>query len=659
MADTTAVFGPGEAEDIAEDPKKRCVGVGVDVVLRIIDGDRIHAVSLDSRGFAPPCRIEARAGLGADCTERGAARQRQARACRRILSRFSALQAAARRNGAQGGVHGEKHGRDLGHGIRPVGREAEHAVGDGAGDSVGDERLVEREERHAGRRVDAQNAGAALGVLGTKALKTSGDEPLLERVEVGIDMSVNGRDAELLNEPERGAEGGEACGAQVSGLEKIGLFSDGPVVAQVTWAVEKKIQAVLVAHPARDGRAERGEPVGANINKSRAFDAHQPFMAAAREVIDAGRGHVERDGAAGLDSVDEDFSAVAMAEGRHFLERHSKAGLKLDGAHRDEAHPAGKLGLELGEAEGRVAVEPGERKKRDIEMKNGGGSLPGRDVGGEFTEEENNSIVLLPRKAEGDIGDAAGGALDEGDIVGGGRNDVGDFGAEALALVAPGDVGGVALAAVLVEETFDGELDGRARGRDSAVIEVGAGLEVGEQSSVAEARLAAGDIGVGDRGSVHGAWSASADRLIQSEGVNQREEAFGYLDNGEAAMGNQGGGKDSLIRDHLANERTFLAWIRTGLAMLGFGFLVAKLRLELGSGVGSSSVRASTLGILFASAGMVTIGLALWRYFVVMKMIESGAFRPLGYRLLLFALLLIVIGVAIILNLSGAVFLPA
>ena len=32
------------------------------------------------------------------------------------------------------------------------------------------------------------------------------------------------------------------------------------------------------------------------------------------------------------------------------------------------------------------------------------------------------------------------------------------------------------------------------------------------------------------------------------------------------------------VRDHLANERTFLAWVRTAIALLGFGVLIAKLR---------------------------------------------------------------------------------
>lgn len=43
------------------------------------------------------------------------------------------------------------------------------------------------------------------------------------------------------------------------------------------------------------------------------------------------------------------------------------------------------------------------------------------------------------------------------------------------------------------------------------------------------------------------------------------------------------------VRDHLANERTFLAYVRTALAMIGFGFVIARLDpralLSLVSGV--------------------------------------------------------------------------
>jgi putative membrane protein len=42
------------------------------------------------------------------------------------------------------------------------------------------------------------------------------------------------------------------------------------------------------------------------------------------------------------------------------------------------------------------------------------------------------------------------------------------------------------------------------------------------------------------------------------------------------------GGKPAAdLRDYLAEERTFLAWIRTGLTLMGFGFVVARFGLFL------------------------------------------------------------------------------
>jgi putative membrane protein len=39
--------------------------------------------------------------------------------------------------------------------------------------------------------------------------------------------------------------------------------------------------------------------------------------------------------------------------------------------------------------------------------------------------------------------------------------------------------------------------------------------------------------------------------------------------------------KDRNVSDYLAAERTFLAWIRTGLALMAFGFVVARFGLFL------------------------------------------------------------------------------
>lgn len=46
-------------------------------------------------------------------------------------------------------------------------------------------------------------------------------------------------------------------------------------------------------------------------------------------------------------------------------------------------------------------------------------------------------------------------------------------------------------------------------------------------------------------------------------------------------MPESAGAESFHLSDHLAAERTLLAWIRTGLALMGFGFVVARFGLFL------------------------------------------------------------------------------
>jgi putative membrane protein len=62
--------------------------------------------------------------------------------------------------------------------------------------------------------------------------------------------------------------------------------------------------------------------------------------------------------------------------------------------------------------------------------------------------------------------------------------------------------------------------------------------------------------------------------------------------------------------DHAANERTFLAWVRTAIAVMAFGFLVEKFDLFLDIAARSSGMRAPAGGQLLANiAGLVLIAL--------------------------------------------------
>lgn len=73
----------------------------------------------------------------------------------------------------------------------------------------------------------------------------------------------------------------------------------------------------------------------------------------------------------------------------------------------------------------------------------------------------------------------------------------------------------------------------------------------------------------------------------------------------------------STARDHLANERTYLAWMRTSLAL--FGASLGLLKWD---------VVANWAGYLVAILGIVVLIASTQRYFRVMTLLEEGKFEP-------------------------------
>lgn len=68
-------------------------------------------------------------------------------------------------------------------------------------------------------------------------------------------------------------------------------------------------------------------------------------------------------------------------------------------------------------------------------------------------------------------------------------------------------------------------------------------------------------------------------------------------------------------RIYFAAERTFLAWIRTGLAMMGFGFVVARFGVFLREvAVGRGEPVAETSGSLYAGTALVVLGVIVNLY---------------------------------------------
>jgi len=103
------------------------------------------------------------------------------------------------------------------------------------------------------------------------------------------------------------------------------------------------------------------------------------------------------------------------------------------------------------------------------------------------------------------------------------------------------------------------------------------------------------------------------------------------------------------IRDHLANERTFLAWVRTGIALLGFGVLIAKLRfLEIAPTAG---IRSTRLGLAFACVGVLTLLLAAWHYDRTRRMIDGGEYRAATNLIFVFVAVVFGLGMVSVLYL--------
>ena len=103
----------------------------------------------------------------------------------------------------------------------------------------------------------------------------------------------------------------------------------------------------------------------------------------------------------------------------------------------------------------------------------------------------------------------------------------------------------------------------------------------------------------------------------------------------------------SRVRDHLANERTYLAWMRSAIALMGFGVVIVRLRhfqppLLPRPGIGWK------LGLLFSLVGLVTVLLSTQNYFAVRRDIDEDTYEPADRWVILFSLALTLLGAGVI-----------
>jgi putative membrane protein len=109
----------------------------------------------------------------------------------------------------------------------------------------------------------------------------------------------------------------------------------------------------------------------------------------------------------------------------------------------------------------------------------------------------------------------------------------------------------------------------------------------------------------------------------------------------------------SRVRDHLANERTYLSWTRTSISLMGFGVLIARLRVFQPPSVHSPG-NGWKLGLIFSIVGLITVFLSTQHYFAVRYDIDDDTYEPPDRWVILFSTTILILGTGIIFYLFTA-----
>jgi putative membrane protein len=115
--------------------------------------------------------------------------------------------------------------------------------------------------------------------------------------------------------------------------------------------------------------------------------------------------------------------------------------------------------------------------------------------------------------------------------------------------------------------------------------------------------------------------------------------------------------------DYLANERTFLAWIRTSIALMGFGFVIVKFALfirQITIALGEEAIvptkgYSAIIGIIMVALGALMAMIAYIRYRNIEKQLTNNSYFPSRWLSILVTLSIVIGAVLLVLYLLPSI----
>jgi putative membrane protein len=115
--------------------------------------------------------------------------------------------------------------------------------------------------------------------------------------------------------------------------------------------------------------------------------------------------------------------------------------------------------------------------------------------------------------------------------------------------------------------------------------------------------------------------------------------------------------------DHLANERTFLAWIRTSIGIMAFGFVVVKfslflkqISLILGKGtVDQSKGYSSVAGIVLVIVGVIMLVFSYIKYKKTEEQLDAGYYKHSSLLITILTVCVFIVSVFLIIYLIRSI----